>query len=180
MHDQNPYRLLSSKQVYENPWIKVREDSVARPEGHDGIFGLVTINDGVSVLPMDDEGNIYLIEEFQYAINRNTLLTISGGIDGDEAPLNAAQRELKEESGLMASEWTDLGTVESMTMLIDCTMHLYLARGLSFGRADHYDQQTIKLVKLPFQKAIQLVMESKIAPAAGNVLILKAAQYIKK
>lgn len=174
----NPYQLLSTKEVYVNPWMQVREDTVQRPEGKQGIFGVVTIGDGVSILPMDNQGNVYLIEEYQYAADKSTLLTISGGIDANEAPLQAAKRELREESGLTADEWIDLGTVESMTMIVNCTMHLYLAQGLHFGKADQVDQQTITLKKMSFEQVVQLVMESKIAPAAGNVLILRAQQYL--
>lgn len=179
-NQDNPYQLINSKVVYQNPWLSVREDSVHRPEGREGIFGIVSVVSGVSILPIDDDGNAYLIEEFQYAANKNTLLTVSGGIDAGEDPLTAAKRELKEESGIEAREWIDLGSVDSMTMLIDCTMHLFLARGLTFSSADIEDQHTIKLIKLPFTEVVKKAMTSEIAPAAPNVLILRADNYLKQ
>lgn len=178
-NQDNPYKLLNSKDVYKNPWLTLREDTVMRPEGKEGIFGIVTITSGVSILPMDSDGNVYLIDEFQYAINKQTLLTISGGIDPGETPIEAARRELKEESGISAAEWTNLGSVDSLTMLVDCTMHLFLAKNLTVGIADTTDQKTIKLVKMSLQEAVDRVMKSQIAPAAGNVLILKAKQYLE-
>jgi 8-oxo-dGTP pyrophosphatase MutT (NUDIX family) len=178
MHTNNPYTIIETKEIYTNPWLTVREDRVQRPEGKEGIFGVVAVNPGVSILPIDEEGNVYLIEEFQYAFNESTLLTITGGIDGEETPLEAAKRELREESGISATEWIDLGTIGSMTMIIDGPIHMFLARGLSYGAADIEDQQTIRLRKIPFSEAVDLVMENKIAPAVGNVLILKAKQYL--
>ncbi len=175
----NPYQLLQSKAIYKNPWLELREDSVERPDGKHGIFGVVTIQSGVSVLPIDDEGNVYLIKEYQYAAGKPTVLTITGGIDPGEGPLEAAQRELKEEAGLQASEWIGLGSVESMMMVIDATMHLFLAQGLTVTERHADDIATIELLKMPLAEAVKLAMESKIGPAAPNVLVLRANEYLR-
>jgi NUDIX domain len=94
----NPFTLISTKKIYENPWIYVREDTVIRPGGKNGIFGIVTMKDGVTVIAIDDEKNIVTTNEFAYALDRHSLELVSGGIDDGESPLECAKRELKEET----------------------------------------------------------------------------------
>lgn len=115
---KGPWIITNTKEVYRNPWISVREDSVIRPDGKDGIFGVVEMKPGVSVLPLDDDGNVYLTQEFHYAVERETIEAISGGIDDNEDIQDAAKRELKEETGIIAREWTDLGVIDPFTSVV--------------------------------------------------------------
>lgn len=101
---ENPFNLLDSKEVYKNLWIQVREDKVIRPGGKEGIFGIVTMVPGSTVLPLTSDGYVYLTKEYKYAISSQSTEVISGAIDKDENPLQAAQRELKEEAGLIAEK----------------------------------------------------------------------------
>jgi 8-oxo-dGTP pyrophosphatase MutT (NUDIX family) len=107
----NPFKLLASAIVYKNPWISVREDKVVRPGGKEGIFGVIEMVAGSSVLPIDHEGNVLLVKEYKYAVGRVTIEVISGGIDKNETPLGAAKRELMEEIGTEAKESIELGSV---------------------------------------------------------------------
>lgn len=104
----NPFTLISTKKVYENPWISVREDSVIRPGGKEGIFGIIDMKDGVTVIAVDKENNIITTNEFAYAIDDYSLEVVSGGMDDGENPLDCAKRELEEETGYRAKEWIDL------------------------------------------------------------------------
>ncbi len=180
MNEQNPFKLLSSQTVYQNPWMTVREDSVLRPSGEKGIFGVVTIQPGISVLPLDKEGNVYLIDEYQYALEQQMLLAMSGGIDSGEEPLEAAQRELREESGIKAESWVALGVVDSLTMLVNCRLHLFLAQDLSFGTAGEEEQQTIKLVKLPFEQAYNMALDNQISHATAIALLMRTKEYLDR
>ncbi len=103
---KGPWRVKSSKVVYQNPWIKVTEDQVIRPDGKPGIFGVVEQKHGVCVVPIDNVGNVYLIKEYKYAIGRISTEIVAGGVDQDETLLQAAKRELKEEAGIIAKKWT--------------------------------------------------------------------------
>jgi 8-oxo-dGTP pyrophosphatase MutT (NUDIX family) len=94
----NPFKLISTRKIYGNPWISVREDVVMRPGGKEGIFGIVTMKDGVTIIAVDHENNIITTNEFAYAMDNHSFEVVSGGIDSDESPLECAKRELKEET----------------------------------------------------------------------------------
>jgi len=177
---KGPWTQVDSKDVYSNPWIKVREDKVIRPDGKDGIFGVVTMKPGISVLPMDDQGNVFLTKEYHYAVERETIEAISGGIDGDENKLEAAKRELKEETGIEAKEWVDMGVVDPFTTVINSPNLLFLAKNLTFSEANPEGTEDIRVIKVPFEQAVDLVMQSLITHSATATLILKVKNYLKK
>ena len=175
---KNLWTITDSRIVYKNPWISVKEDKVVRPDGKDGIFGVVEMKPGVSVLPIDNEGNVYLTKEYHYAVERETIEAISGGIDNEEDNIEAAKRELKEETGIIASEFIDLGVVDPFTTVVVSPNYMYLAKGLEFSEANPEGTENIKIVKVSIQKAIQWVLESKITHGATTTLILKAKNYL--
>ena len=173
-----PYKILSSEPRYRNRWIAVREDRVIRPGGREGPFGVVEMVDGSSVLALDSDDNVHLVREFKYALGRDSLEVISGGIDEGESPLAAAQRELREEVGLVASEWQEMDAIDPFTTAIRCRNHLFLARGLSHGAAAPEDGEELALVTLPFERALEMVLVGEISHAASCVLLLRAARLL--
>ena len=175
---KGPYKVLSSEPRYRNRWIAVREDRVIRPGGSEGLFGVVEMVAGSSVLAIDAEDNAYLVREYKYAIGRESLEAVSGAIDEGETPLAAAARELREEAGLIAAEWQELGAIDPFTTAIQCRNHLFLARGLSHTAADPDDGEELSLVKLPFDAALQMVLAGEISHAASCVMILRAARLL--
>jgi len=177
---KGPWIFINSKDIYSNPWIKVREDSVIRPDGEDGIFGVVIMKSGVSVLPIDDQGNVFLTKEYHYAVERETLEAISGGIDTNESKLEAAKRELKEEAGIEAKKWIDMGVVDPFTTVVNSPNYLFLAMDLTFSEANPEGTENIKIIKIPFKQAVDFVMQSLITHSATATLILKAKNYFKK
>src|SRR4028119_1135221 len=95
----NPWRVLGSRSVYENPWISVREDEVVRPDGAPGIYGVVHYkNTAVGVLPVEDD-HVYLVGQYRYPLERYSWEIPEGGCPEHEDPLQAARRELKEATG---------------------------------------------------------------------------------
>ncbi|MBI4094950.1 MAG: NUDIX hydrolase [Candidatus Liptonbacteria bacterium] len=180
MKKRGSWKIKKSRIVYKNRWISVREDSVIRPDGKRGIFGVVTMLPGSSVIPLDNRDNVYLTKEYHYGVGRVTIEAISGGIDRGESKLSAAKRELKEETGLNAKRWTYLGAVDPFTTVVYSPNHMYLARGLSQGKANQEGTESIKVIKVPLKKAIRLVMESKITHSATCVALLKVDRYLKR
>ena len=177
---KGPWVFIDSKDIYSNPWIKVREDNVIRPDGKDGIFGVVTMKSGVSVLPLDNQGNVFLTKEYHYAVERETLEAISGGIDNNESKLDAAKRELKEETGIRAKKWIDMGVVDPFTTVVNSPNYLFLAMDLTFSEANPEGTESIKVIKVPFKQAVDFVMQSLITHSATTTLILKVKNYFKK
>lgn len=145
-----------------------------RPDGEPGTYAVVNLKHGVSVLAMDDQQNVYLTQEFHYGVGSVTLEVVSGGIDPDEDPLAAAQRELQEEIGIEAREWRDLGLVDPFTGSVVSPTRLYLACGLTFGEQDQEGTETIRCVKMPLGDAVRKVVDSEITHGPSCVLILKA------
>ena len=126
-----PWQILSRGEVYRDPWIEVTRDEVIRPDGAPGSHCIVRLKAGVSVLALDAEGMVYLTEEFHYGVGRTTIEAVSGGMDAGEDALAAAQRELQEELGITAGEWTDLGVCDPFTSVVVSPTRLFLARSLT-------------------------------------------------
>lgn len=177
---RGPWTITSSKQIYKSPWMEVVEDQVIRPDGKPGIYTVAHIVPGVSILPIDESGNVYLTQEFHYAHGEVGIECACGAIDKGETPLQAAQRELEEELGITATQWTELGLTNPMTSQVNSPARLFLARNLSFGNTKLEGTETIECVKVTLEEAVRLVMESKITHAQSALLILKAEYYLRK
>lgn len=175
---RGPWIFHERKTIYSNPWMDVYEDQVTRPDGKPGIYGVADLHPGISVLPIDGEGFVYLADEFAYAINKQEYGAVSGFIDKEEVPLVTAKRELKEELGIEADEWIELGVVNPLTGQIYAPAYVFLARSLRFGKDKQDAAESITMVKLPFAEAVRMVMESEITHAPSCVLILKVKEYL--
>jgi len=173
---RGPFEVLKSKNVYKNPWIDVREDEVVRPDGKPGIFGIVEMLPGVSVLPLDKDGFVYLTREFHYAVGTDSIEVVSGAIDEEENAVGAGRRELLEELGIEAKEWIDLGYIDPFTTVVNSRDSMYLAKDLVFKSEG---EKGIGVMKVKLEEAIGMVYDSKITHGGSCVLILKAARYLK-
>lgn len=170
-----PWKIVESREVYSDPWTRLRRDEVIRPDGKPGSYCVVNLKPGVSVLAIDDDDHAYLTEEFHYGVGRVTIEAVSGGIEPGEDALVTAQRELKEELGIEASEWCDVGNVDPFTANVVSPTKLYLARSLTIGEQQLEGTEEIGRVKLPFQQVVRMVVSSEITHAPSCVLILKVA-----
>lgn len=179
MKQHGPWQIKSSIEKYKNPWITVREDQVIRPDGSDGIFGVIEIVPGVSVLPLDEHGYAYLTDEFHYANGKNGLETVSGAIEYGEEPLQTAKRELLEELGIEAEEWINLGRIDPFTTTVYSPAQQYLARALRFQKARPEGTENITMIKISLEEAKKKVMTSAITHGPSALLILKTAAYLK-
>lgn len=181
MKRHGPWSVQSSKEVYKNQWITVREDAVVHDNGHTGVYGVVTLLSGVCVLPMDTEGNVYLAKQFRYGLGADSIEGPGGAIDAGESPLETAKRELLEEMGITAETWIDLGYVNSLTGVLTHSEYLFLAKDIICPEKLPFSkEESITLVKISLEEAVELVMESKITHGPSCVLILKAVEYLRK
>ena len=175
---KNGYKTLSRRLIYRNPWIKLWEDKIIRPDGKRGIYGWVHIPKTVGVIPVDDQGNIYLCKQFRYVFQKKSLEIPRGFVDQDEMPLQAAKRELKEESGITAKKFVPLGKIWTSVGVIDEELKLYLAQQLSLNDwTDKYEIDSV--VKMPLKNAVRLVKENKILDGLTIAAILLACRYYK-
>lgn len=170
----NPWKKLSTKNVYENPWIKVEEDKIINPAGNPGIYGKVIFkNKAVGVVPLDNEGNIYLVGQYRYPLDEYSWEIPEGGSPiGEENPLETAKRELKEETGLIAQKWTLLGRIHTSNSVTNEEGFMYLAQELSQAEAEPEDCEELKTKKIHLTEAVQMVMDSKITDSISMTAIL--------
>jgi len=174
MIERGPWKVVQSRDVYADPWIRVQIDDVIRPDGRPGIHSIIHIKPGVCVLAMDAERNVYLTEEFHYAVGRVTLEGVSGGIEPSETPRQTAERELREELGIVATRWTELGELDPFTANVHSPTTLFLARDLTFVSTAHEGTEKIQCIRLPLAEAMQLLIDGTITHAPTCVLLLKA------
>ncbi|MCR6650989.1 MAG: NUDIX hydrolase [Cellvibrionaceae bacterium] len=170
------WQRLSSRIAYENPWIRVSHEEVKTPSGHDGIYGLVHFKGtAVGVVPVDDEGNTWLVRQSRYTLNEFTWEIPEGGAKEGESTLLCAQRELAEEAGLVATEWEELMRIHTSNSVTDESGVLYLARGLSSCAQNLDPTEDIELRKLPLKEAIQMVLSGEITDALSIAALLRLA-----
>lgn len=129
-------RTLSSREVYRNPWLRVREDEIERSDGQKGIYGVVEKDDCAIILPIED-GTIYLVEQYRYTIGQRAMELPQGGWEtADVDPEELARGELREETGLVAASMTYLGTLWIAYGYSKQKQHVFLASGLSHAGTD--------------------------------------------
>jgi 8-oxo-dGTP pyrophosphatase MutT (NUDIX family) len=173
LQQRGPWTVLESQQLYTNPWIRVREDRVIQPDGLVGTFGVVELTPGVSVLPVGDDGTVYLVRVFRYTLGRDSLEAVAGGIEDGESPEETARRELREEVGIEADEITPLGVADQLTENVVSPVHLFQARGLRFVEPQQEATEQISRVAVPLEKALDWAIDGTISHAASAVLIFK-------
>jgi ADP-ribose pyrophosphatase len=175
MKQHGPWKILASEEVYRDSWITLTKNDVIRPDGEPGTFACARIKAGVAVLALDSAGVVYLAQEFRFAVGREMLEVCSGGLEPDEEPLAAAQRELKEELGIEAAEWTEVGVIDPIASIVVAPVRLFLARGLRIGEPAHESTEKIEIVKMTLREAVQAVLAGRITHAPSCVLLLRAA-----
>lgn len=129
-------RTLSSREIYRNPWLRLREDQIERSNGARGIYGVVEKDDCAVIVPIDGDF-IYLVEQFRYTIQQRSLELPQGGWEtAGVDPEELARGELREETGLAAAQMTFLGTMWIAYGFARQPQHVYLATGLTMATAD--------------------------------------------
>lgn len=145
---KNPWTIISSSQVYDNKWICVTAYEVLNPSGGEGIYGKVHFkNLAVGVVPIDDEGHIYLVGQFRFPLDQYSWEIPEGGCALDEAPVDAAKRELKEETGIEAQHWEKILDMHLSNSVSDETGFIFLASGLKFFKAEPEGTEQITVKK---------------------------------
>ncbi|MBA2340721.1 MAG: NUDIX hydrolase [Pyrinomonadaceae bacterium] len=169
----NPWRAVSSREVYDNPWIKVHEDEVVRPDGEPGIYGVVHFkNTAVGVLAIEDD-HIYLVGQYRYTLDSYSWEIPEGGCSEGEELLAAAQRELAEETGLRAGSWRRLGEAYLSNSVSDELAVWFLATELVEGeqRPEGTEQLQVRCVSLG--EAFRMAAEGEITDALSLLAIMK-------
>lgn len=174
MTSENPWQTLSNQEVYHNPWIQVTHREVITPAGTPGIYGVVHFkNIAIGILPLDEQLNTWLVGQFRYALNRYSWEIPEGGCPLDMVPLEAAKRELLEETGITAQRWTKILDLETSNSVTDEIGMAFVAQGLSFGEAAPEETEQLEVRKLPFAEVVEMTLRGEITDALSVITILK-------
>jgi len=179
--NHNPWTTLSTKQVYQNSWIKVREDQVLNPKGGAGIYGVVSMkNKAIGIIPIDDEGYTYLIGQYRYALNEYSWeIPMGGGLIENDI-LESAKRELKEETGFTATKWTNICRLHTSNSVTDEEGFVFLAQELKPGETAFEETEELHLKRVPFAEAVRMALNNEITDAISVAGLLKAAFILEK
>ena len=172
--EANPWKTNSSREIYSNPWIKVREDKVTTPANTDGIYSVVEFqNSAVGIVPLDSAGYTWLVGQWRYPLQEYSWEIIEGGCPINEEPLDCAIRELKEEAGLVAQNYQEILNMSLSNSSTDDRATVYLATDIEIGEAEPEETEDLKLIRLPLSEAIEYAMTGKIHDAISVAALLK-------
>jgi 8-oxo-dGTP pyrophosphatase MutT (NUDIX family) len=177
-----PWTRLSGRDTYDNPWIRVREDQVLRPDGRPGIYGVVHFkNIAVAVVALDAQGQVILVGQHRYPFDRYFWEVPEGGCpEGKEEPIDAAKRELREETGYSAARWDYLGSLALSNACSDEIGHLYLARDLAPGAQQLDGNEQIAVKHVPFAEAWRMAMEGELTESLTVASLARARHFLDK
>jgi 8-oxo-dGTP pyrophosphatase MutT (NUDIX family) len=165
-NERNPWRRVSRRVAYENPWIEILHDDVIRPDGEPGIYGVVHFKHlAIGVVPMDAEDRVLLIGQFRYTMDRYSWEVPEGGGDFEEDPEAAARRELVEETGYRGGEWRELCRAELSNSVSDEITIMFVATDLEAGPASPEGTEQIQMRWVPFHEAMAMIRAGDIRDA---------------
>lgn len=170
-----PWQQLTSRRVYANKWMAVREDQVRLPDGRETIYGVVDCGNCVGVLPFVDRDHVLLVGQFRYVAQRFTWEMPTGGVRAGESLEAAAQRELEEEAGRRARRLAWISSYHTSKSVMNETAHLYLGEELSPAERPPDETEFIERRVFPFREVLGMVQRAEITDSMTVIAVLHAA-----
>ncbi len=177
--EKNPWITLSSREIYKNEWLRLREDQVVTPGGKPGIYSVIEKSPAMAIIPLSKNLETYLIGQYRYALKTYSWEIPEGGADPGESNLDAAKRELKEETGLEALLWTYLGSLYTSNSIMNEIGHIYLAEDLTEGDSEPEHTEDLSVIKIPFMEVYQKVLDYEIKDAMAIIGVMRVHEYLK-
>lgn len=180
---QSPWETLSSKVVYQNRWVTMREDTVRKPDGKKGIYGFLQIPDGVGIVALYPDRRIHLVGEWRYPIHQYSWSVVCGTREAEETPLRSAKRELEEEAGLVANTWKKLGTIHPSPGLVQETAYLFMAFDCHpVAQRTHLQEPTERFSaqRRTLEQAVAMIRKGEITDSYAVSSILLAKEVLDR
>lgn len=172
---QSEWKTLTSREIYKNAWMQLREDIAELPNGKQTIYGVVEVNPAVGVLPFIDDEHVVLVSQYRYVFGENQRWEIpTGGAKPGESLEQAAQRELKEEIGYQAGVLEPINTFYSSKSILHEVCHLFIARGLTESKAEADETEFLDVQVFPFNEVVAMVEHGEIRDAMTMIAVLLA------
>lgn len=165
-------KTLTSREVYRGRILRVREDTVRLPNGKTAEREVAEHPGGVGILALDG-GDVLLVRQYRYAFSRVLTEIPAGKREPGEEPFVTAQRELREEIGATAGKWTELGALIASPGCYGEVLYLYMAQELTFGDTHPDEDEFLDVVRMPFDRAVELCMTGELTDAKTVTALLK-------
>lgn len=165
-------KTLTSREVYRGRILRVREDTVRLPNGKTAEREVAEHPGGVGILALDG-GDVLLVRQYRYAFSRVLTEIPAGKREPGEEPFVTAQRELREEIGATAGKWTELGALIASPGCYGEVLYLYMAQELTFGDTHPDEDEFLDVVRMPFDRAVELCMTGELTDAKTVIAVLK-------
>lgn len=177
---ENPWKTLRSETKYKNEWIRVREDQVIRPDGLEGIYGVVETRIATGVVAFTANYDVYLVGQYRYPTNIYSWEIVQGGSDPGEDPMETAKRELQEEAGLRARSWKTLGHEIHLSNCISSEIgYIYVAEDLEETVATPEGTEVLQIRTVSMEEAMRMVHDGEIQDAMTIMGLYHATHWLK-
>ena len=172
-------KQTATEDIFDGIVLHVVRDTVSLPNGHSAIREVIRHIGAVCIIPVTENNEVIVERQYRYPLNRVILEIPAGKLDSpDENRLSAIQRELREETGYSADEWTEIGDFHPAPAYSDEYITMYLARGLHKGKQDLDADEFLNVYTIPLKDLVNDVMSGRISDAKTQVCILKAARIL--
>jgi 8-oxo-dGTP pyrophosphatase MutT (NUDIX family) len=171
-----PWRRLARRTAYENAWIRVWHDDVLRPDGRPGVYGVVHFRTvAAGVVAIDAEDRVLLVGQHRYTLDAYSWEIPEGGVPPDEDPIDGARRELREETGVVAATWRELGRAHLSNSVTDEAAVLYLATDLRQQAPEPEVTEDLAVRWVPFDEALAMTLDGRITDALAILGLQRVA-----
>jgi 8-oxo-dGTP pyrophosphatase MutT (NUDIX family) len=179
-NDLNSWKTLTSSLVYESAWIAVNRHETINPAGNPAIYSVVNFkNLAIGIIPLSEDGYTWLVGQWRYPLNAYSWEIPEGGGPLGEEPIKTAERELKEETGIVAKKFEEIMQLHLSNSATDEHAFLFLATDLSFEESEPEETEDLQVKKVHINEAFDMVLKGEITDAISVAAIFKVKYLLE-